>query len=195
MVYPKTGSILDETIRTGLSTQIFVSVNNVRIGGIQQLSISQNRNIDIIEEIGNEGNVDSVPKGSAKIDIVVERIVMDTLSLPESFSRSFKNIQAQRIPFIIEIMDTSTIFPVVHTCEGCWFSAFNPKFLANNYVISENATIKCERITSSQNGLSAVNGGLQGILYEYDEIERDTDVNGIRGRYTLSSLGDPLDSF
>lgn len=198
MTYPRTGSILTEHINTGLSTQIRVSVNNIPVGAIQSLTITQNRTIEISEEIGTEGNVDGFPKGSAKIDIIVNRIVFDGLTLPPAFSRCFTNIQAQRIPFNIEIMDNTNFesrLPIINTIEGCWFSQYSPTYEANNFIISEKATIKAERIITNQGGISAINGGKRGILFERDEIEIDTDINGSPGKYTIDNLGDPLINF
>lgn len=140
-----------------------------------------------MEEIGTDGIVDSHPKNAARIEFAVERIVFDQLKLTEAFSRGFINIQAQRIPFDIQIIDRSDQegqFSVVHTLHNCWFNSYSSAFNVNSYIVSESATIRAEKITTHRGGQSAVGGGLRGITFEYDEIERNTDVSGRVARFS-----------
>jgi len=189
MVYPSSGSLLYKNIQTGLSTLITVKIKGVTVGAIQELRIEQNREFTILEEIGTDGIVEIHPKGAAKIGFTVQRIVFDQLRLPESFSRGFLNIQAQRIPFDIDIIDNvfdNSIFSIVHSLKGCWFRGYTIPFNANNYIITETANLVCEKIISSQNNKNVSNGGFRNIPIEIDSIERQTDLNGIPGNFEPS---------
>jgi hypothetical protein len=196
--YPQTGSLLQNRINSGLSTQITIKVNNTTVGAVQRLSITQNRDLWRHEEIGTDGVVEIHPKGAAKIDLTVERIVFDGMRLPEAFARGFINLQAQRVPFDIHIIDNAEVRytgdAIVHVFNNCWFRQYNPQFHADSFIVSESAQIWCEYVTTTRNGVSAVIGGLRGIGYEHDTMERASDTKGFRGRYEKSNFGDPLES-
>lgn len=140
----------------------------------------------IWEEVGTDGIVEIHPKGAAKIDVSVERIVFDQMRITEAFQRGFINIQSQRFPFDIQVIDTSVSKTegdaIVHVIHSCWFKTYSPQFRADNFIINESANIVAERMTSMRNTISAVFGGDRGILFESDTIERSTDVNGRIGR-------------
>ena len=191
-MYPKSGSTLDSSISTGLSTQIAIKVGLNTVGAIKRLSITQNREIMVSEEIGTDGIVESHPVHAAKIELTVNRIVFDNLRLTEAFGRGYINIQAERIPFDIQVIDKSNSKldndALVHTFHNCWFKNYSPTYDTDNYIISESATLSCEKVTSSINGLSAVNGGKRGLFYEYDTVERSTDTRGIIGRLNSAGL-------
>jgi hypothetical protein len=143
------------------------------------------------EEIGTDGIIEIHPKGAAKISVSVQRVVFDGLRLPEAFARGFINIQSQRIPFNIEIIDRSDSVEigdaVVSTLNNCWFKNYSPTFTAESFIIREQADIACEYITTMRNAISAVQGGKRGVAFDFDTVERNTDVKGIRGR--LDSAG------
>jgi hypothetical protein len=192
--YPQSGSLLQDRINSGLSTQITIKVDGVTVGAVQRLSIAQNRDLHRWEEVGTDGIVEIHPKGAAKIDITVERVVFDGLKITEAFARGFVNIQAQRVPFDIQIVDRTSgdDNAVVHVLNNCWFRQYTPNFRADNFIVSESAQIWCEYITTSTRGLSASNGGYRKIGYVYDSIERATDVRGQRGRYEKYDTGNSL---
>jgi hypothetical protein len=194
LTYPNTHSYLGSDISSGLSTNIIIKVGKTTVGAIKSLSISQDRDINVFEEIGTDGIVETCPKGAAKVSVEVERIVFDNLRLPEAFSRGFINIQAQRIPFDIEIIDTSNSENeenhTISIIRGCWFRRYNPIYTIDNFIISERATIQGEYITTQQGGHSTVFGGNREIAFDFDTIERSTDVNGRKGR--VDSAGIPL---
>jgi hypothetical protein len=193
MTYPNSKSIIDSRINSGLSTQIIVKVENTTIGAIQRLSFRQDRDFWIHEEIGTDGIVEIHPKGAAKIAISVERIVFDDLRIPEAFARGFINLQSQRIPFDIQIIDrTGEQFfgDILHVFNNCWFKSYNPQFKVDSFIVSESAEIICEYVTTMRNSISAVFGGLRGVEYEHDTIERATDVDGRIGRYEQTNVGE-----
>lgn len=192
MTYPSSGSFLRPNISSGLSTQLIIKVENTAVGAIQGLTINQNRELAVWEEIGTEGIIEIHPKNATRIDISVQRIVFDELRLLESFARGFINLQAQRVPFDINIIDLSAANDMSnalsHICHNCWFKNYVIPVNSNNFLITESAQLFCEYITSMRNAQNASYGGLRGITYEYDTIERNTDLIGKRGRFTSAGL-------
>jgi hypothetical protein len=184
--YPQTGSLLSSLPQTSLSTLITVKVRGTPVGAIQELRIDQNRDMNVWEEIGTDGVVEIHPKGAAKITFSVTRIVFDQLRLPEAFNRGFLNLQAQRIPFDVEIVDTfagDNTLAAVHTLKECWFRRYSTPYRADNFLISETAELVCARITSMQGAGNVANGGTRGLPVEYDTIERETDFHGRPGKF------------
>ena len=188
MTYPKTESLLFSNIQTGLSTQIVIMANSNPIGAVQRLQISQRRDIKLWEEIGTDGIVESHPINATKISLDVTRIVFDNLRMTEAFGRGFINLQSQRFPFDIQVIDTSNIKgeimnSILHVFHNCWFKEYAPTFQADNFIVQETASLSCEYVTSTKRARSAVEGGARGITFEYDSIERETDTKGRRGRF------------
>lgn len=186
MEYPYTGSLLSSTPQAGLSTQIRVKVRGTAVGAIQELRIDQNRDMVVWEEIGTDGVVEIHPKGAAKISFSISRLVFDQLRLPEAFLRGFLNLQAQRLPFDIEIVDTlagDDMLAAIHTLKGCWFRRYSTPYRSDNYLVSETADLVCERIISMQGTGNVANGGVRGLPVEYDTIERETDFHGRPGKF------------
>ena len=196
MTYPSSRSTLNPKISSGLSTQITVKVSGVTVGAIQQLAVNQNRDMHRWEEIGTDGVVEIHPKGAARIELQITRVVFDDMRLPEAFARGFINLQAQRIPFDIQLVDRTSANistnAITHIFNNCWFKAYTPTFRADNFIVSENATIQCEYVTTNRNAVSAVYGGARGIGYERDSVERSTDINGHRGRLEPTSAGSAI---
>lgn len=191
--YPKSGSLLQPRINASLSTQIVVKVDGVTtVGAIQQLQINQTREMLTWEEIGTHGVIEIHPKNAAKIELTVQRLVFDKMRITEAFARGFVNINAQRIPFNIEIMDTSNGNGyneiITHYYHNCWFKSFNTVYNSNSYLITDTSNITCEYVTTYIDGLSSVNGGLRGITYIGDSIERNTDTYGERGSFNSAGF-------
>ncbi len=183
--YPQTGSLLSSKPQAGLSTLITVKVRGTPVGAIQELRIDQNRDLAIWEEIGTDGVVEIHPKGAAKITFSVTRLVFDQLRLPEAFSRGFLNLQAMRVPFDVEVVDTfagDAMLAAIHTLKGCWFRRYSTPYRAENFLVSETAELACERIISLQGTGNVANGGTRGITVEYDTVERSTDLHGRPGK-------------
>jgi hypothetical protein len=191
--FPSSGSTLSSNISSSLSAQITIKVVGTTVGAIQQLVINQNRDMHIWEEIGTSGIVEIHPKGAAKIDLQVTRVVFDDMRLPEAFARGFINLQAQRIPFDVQLIDRSNAATsadaIVHVFNNCWFKSYSPTFRAENFIVSETASIQCEYVTTHRNAASAVFGGLRGIGFDVDSVERSIDVNGQRGRLEPNRTG------
>jgi len=184
--YPISGSTLNKKIVSGLSTLIAVKVGNIAVGALKTLTISQSRDTAKWQEIGTDGFVENHPKNAANITVEATRIVFDGLSITEAFARGFFNIQSQRIPFDIQIIDRQSgdgSLAVVHTLHSCWFTKISTPYTADNFLITEVASIDCLKITTQRMGESATVGGVRGIGYEFDTIERSTDIKGAPGRF------------
>jgi len=192
--YPSTGTILDNPntgskTRTGLSTQIIVYVNGEPVGAIQSFQETQARSNKRISEVGTDGIIEIVPQAPAQVTLSVNRIVFDGLSLPESFSRGFKNIHAQRIPFDIVVIDKFTGTDndaVVTTYHNCWFSNLTKTYQVTDYTIAESANIDCEFVSSTRAGEAVaesqgVQGGREIPNRQIDAVEQATD-SGQAGR-------------
>jgi len=193
--YPRTGSILDSTTRTALSTQIIVMVDNEPVGAIQSFQETQRRNNSRITEVGTDGTIEIVPNQAADFSISVERIVYDGLSVTEAFSRGFRNIQAQRIPFDIVIIDQYTGTDddaVITTYRGCWFNSIGKTYSSSDYVISENVSIDVENVSTMRGGeavaLSQGTGGSRQISGQVDSVELLADSGARRGALDFPGL-------
>lgn len=201
--YPNTSTIFDKagvtggTTRTGLSTQIVVYVNGEPVGAIQSFAENQNRGTKNITEVGTDGIVEIVPSSAATFSLNITRIVFDGLSLPEAFSRGFKNIQSQRIPFDIVVIDkfTGTDNAVVTTYHNCWFKSLSKTYSSSDYVISEQANVDCEYVTSERAGEAvAASQGVAGAREipgrDIDAVEQAADAGkgGRRGSLDFPGL-------
>ena len=190
--YPQTGSVLDSYTKTGLSTQIVIMVNGNPVGAIQSFGEQQNRSIKPINEVGTDGQIELVPQSSTTIKLNIQRVVFDGLSVTEAFSRGFRNIAAQRIPFDIMVFDksaggTETSW-ITTTYHNCWFESLSKTYQTSDYVIMEQASVSAEHISTTQNaeplaGKSWDNKRDLGDGRDLDNVEAEADagVNGRRG--------------
>ena len=205
--FPNTSSILDTvtgqaSTNTGLSTQIVIRVNNEAVGALQRLQVSQNRNLQRIGEIGTDGVIEIVPDKFTTYELTVDRVVFDQLRLPESLSRGFRFISAQRVPFDIDVFDISNVNPpagpqssssggvVVHTYKNCWFTRYDTPYAADNYVITESATIWAETAFISNLANIDIPNNIRGITAQTDvqNIERQVNLGGRRGSLDASGV-------
>jgi len=199
--YPNTGTIFDNPdngskTRTALSTQIVVYVEGEPVGAIQTFQESQSRAIKQISEVGTDGIIENVPQSPAKVTLTINRIVFDGLSLPEAFSRGFRNIHAQRIPFDIVVIDKFTgdgDNAVVTTYHNCFFSQLGKNYQVSDYTIQENATVMPEFISTTRAGgpvadSQGVNGGREIPGRQVDSVEQSADTGTRRGPLDFAGL-------
>jgi hypothetical protein len=204
MAYLYTNSTTGSNLATGLSTQIIVEVNNTPVGAIQSISATQNRSLGEITEVGTDGIIEIVPNGPTRTSLRVTRIVFDGRRLTVALGRAFHNIQSQRFPFDIKIFDNSNAVAsnaegdpsasgqVVYIYKNCWFESTDVTYASRDYIITENASIKCEYVrTFTGDNQSAVPFGpnVQEVL-EFGtnaNIERAADV-GRRGSLDAAGL-------
>jgi hypothetical protein len=193
--YPRTGSILDSKTRTALSTQIIITVNGEPVGAVQSFSESQARSARRIYEIGTDGTLEIVPESPATFSLRIDRIVYDGLSVTESMSRGFRNIQAQRIPFDIVVIDQYTgvdLEAIITTYENCWFTSIEKAYNADNYIVTENVSVEVENIKTLRGGeavaLSQGAGGARQIPLQLDDVELLADSGVRRGSLDFPGL-------
>jgi hypothetical protein len=195
--FPNTGTFINAGNRTnsGLSTQIIIKVYNSPVGALQNLSVAQNRPLYRIPEIGTDGIIEIVPNAATTYELTANRIVFDQLRLPESFSRGFRFIAAQRVPFDIDVIDISGTDPnapdddsnkVVSTYKNCWFTRYETPYAADNYIITESATIWCETAYLVQIGRD---GSLRPVERQTDNAGIEADVNYGNRRGSLDAAG------
>lgn len=223
--YPQSGSLIsadkgavDGTrssgVHAGLSTQIIIKVQEFSVGAIQEITVNQNRTLKRYNEVGTDGVVEIIPTSPTAVNVSIRRIVFDGMSLPESFGRVFSNIQAQRIPFNIDLYQTQyaedvfeatpgittpnidigpsvrrrTGMPLVKRIHNCWFARLSTPYNANNFIISETAEIQAEYITTFMPALSQSlrQPWAQGAAV--DTIEREIDTTGRRASLSSVSL-------
>jgi hypothetical protein len=195
------GSPANEAINTTLSTQIIIKVNGEPVGALQKLTVSQKRPLERIKEVGTDGVIEIVPNGATEFTLTADRIVFDQLRLPESFSRGFRFINAQRLPFDIEVLDISNTDPgsptddkrvVSMVYRNCWFESYDTPYEANNYIVTESATIQCETAylsASTGEEETQVKMGLRGITPETDNASIEKNVNAGTRRGSMDTAG------
>lgn len=194
--YPRTGSILDSTTHTSLSTQVIIMVGTEPVGAVQDFSISQRRQNRRISEIGTDGTIEIVPQSRAEVTLNIRRVAFDGLSLPEGFSRGFRNLQAQRIPFDIVVIDQfsgTDDDAIITTFHNCWFNSLDKQYQAEDYIIIENAGVDVEYISETRGGeavaLSQGVGGSRQIAgIQTDEAELLADTGVRRGALDFAGL-------
>jgi hypothetical protein len=185
---------------TGLSTQIVIKVNDVAVGALQNLTVNQTRGLQRVVEIGTDGVVEIVPNAATTFELEATRVVFDQLRLPEAFSRGFRFINAQRIPFDIEIYDlgnaeSTLITPaeadtgtVIMKFLGCWFQRYSTPYAVDNYIINETATIWAE--TGSQTTPDSVPPNLRGRSFaQTDQTGIEVAVNQGKRRGGVDAQG------
>lgn len=193
--YPQTGSILDSKTRTSLSTQILIMVENEPVGTIQSFDSDQSRGIKRIHEVGTHGTLEGVPDSQTQYSLSVKRIVFDGLSITEAFSRGFRNINAQRIPFDIVVIDQFSgqdNDAVITTYEDCWFESVNKALNAENFVITEGVKIFVGNVRTLRGGeavaLSQGIGGGRQVSTQIDDVELLADSGARRGTLDFPGL-------
>lgn len=181
--YPTTGSTLDRRIRTGLSPLLVVKVNGEAVGAIQSLNPSESRQVARVQELGTDGVIELVPNAPTTVTLQVSRLVFDNLRLPPAFRRGFAHIQAQRLPFDIDVFDRThglanpNIGVQVTSYRNCYFSNYSATYQAANYQITENATIEAQYVDD----LLPVTAGFneRGLAPDLNQIENLANL-GIR---------------
>lgn len=200
MVYPQTGSIIQtatgaNTTQTAISTNIIISVGPNTVGAVQELNIDESRNIMMINEVGTDGHIDSVPNQSTNITGTCNRIRFNKMRVAEAFSRSFVHVHSQRFPFDIVIIDQwngSDNNALITTIRNVWIKSIGTRYQTNDWVITDSMTWEAETIyTTLANGPSAT-GGVQNIplaiLSPTSDIEQAADVGSRRGSLDAPGL-------
>ena len=207
MVYPHTGSILTDAgrnvTRTGVSTEIIIQVDGNPIGAIQSISYKEDRNIHMIDEVGTDGHIDSVPQKSTDISGDCTRVRFDNLRMASAFSRGFIHAASQRIPFDIVILDifaadesdadgfNGSDNVITTVIKNVWIRNLGVTYTVSDFVISETMSWVAEHIYSylgqGQNVVPAANARQIPII-DNDTFERATDIGQRRGALDAAGL-------
>jgi hypothetical protein len=176
---PNTGSTLFGTsananinkTSTGISTNIIIMVNNTAVGAIQSMAISEKRGIKMIDEVGTDGHIDSVPNVSTNITGSCQRVRFDKLRITEAFSRGFVHVQSQVYPFDIVILDKqkqATGSQISTVIKNVWISGIDYTYQISDWVITDTMTWEAETIFSvlnNGNSQPVAVGGERGVTH------------------------------
>ena len=181
----KTQTTLDQRIRSGLSPHIMAYIMDgdnslATVGAIQSLTVNETSGLKRIGETRNPRTVEIIPQGQDVITLNVRRVVFDGLRLTHALGCGFSHIRSQRWPFDIIVFDREhdgAMFNANQTWyRRCWFSSYSVDYRADNYLITENATLECEYVqelypvssVDNERGLKLrIDGGK--LEYSYDE--------------------------
>jgi len=206
------GSNVNKT-STALSTNIIIMVNNQPVGAVQSLQITEQRQVNPVDEVGTDGHIDSVPVKSTDITGSCTRIRFDRLRIAEAFSRGFVHVSSQVYPFDIVILDKqkrdqgSQISTVI---KNVWITNIQYAYDANNWIITDTMQWTAENIFSVLNngssqpvavggelGIKHMGAGPNGTVNIVSgdgivNIEQltDTGANGRRGSLDAAGLID-----
>jgi hypothetical protein len=194
---PNTGSIIEgpngrDRTGTGISTNIIIKVGATPVGAVQSLQVREQRNIQMIDEVGTDGHIDSVPIKSTDISGECRRTRFDRLRVTEAFGRGYLHVHAQRIPFDIDIYDSwngDGNNAIITTIKNVWIQSISYQYQADNWVIIDDMSWVAEAISSTINGGNAATGGERGAnILQINSIERQADKGQRRGALDAPGL-------
>ena len=182
-------AILDEQGRnrtaTHVSTNISIVVDGGVIGAIQKIDLIEGRGAaKMIDEVGTDGHIDSVPIKSSDITGNCTRIRFDKKRIAQAFHRGFVHAKCQRVPFDIEIHDffndsdpdhANTIITVV---RNVWISKISYAYSATEFTISESMEWTAEDIYSVMG-----NGDANVVPANNEVIINPFERNADNGKY------------
>lgn len=188
---------------TAISTNIIITVRNsngvnIPVGAVQSMAIDETRSIKMIDEVGTDGHIDSVPNQSTNIKGTCQRVRFDRLRVAEAFSRGFVHVASQAYPFDIVIFDKqklATGLQISTVIKNVWIAGISYTYQVSDWVITDNMTWEAEQIFSILNNGSSTpvaQGGELGLAFSNIPIERQTDTgtNGRRGSLDAPGLID-----
>lgn len=207
--YPQTGSLLNlgdnfatNTTNTAISTNILLAVRTPSgyqpIGAVQSMAISEKRAIKMIDEVGTDGHIDSVPNQSTNITGTCQRVRFQKLRVAEAFDRGFLHVAAQAYPFDIVIFDKQKFqvnAQVTTIIKNVWISGIDYTYQVSDWVITDSMTWEAEQIYSMVNGGPAAVGGQDNLYKPFGGasnptwIESQTDMGAGGRRGSLDAAG------
>jgi hypothetical protein len=209
--YPQTQSLLQlgdgfgtNTTNTAISTNILLAVRTPSgyqpIGAVQSMAISEKRAIKMIDEVGTDGHIDSVPNQSTNITGTCQRVRFQKLRVAESFDRGFLHVAAQVYPFDIVIFDKQKFNPIAQVTtviKNVWISGIDYTYQVSDWVITDSMTWEAEHIYSTVNGGPAAVGGQDNLYKPFggtnrpNWIETQTDMGSGGRRGSLDAAQYP----
>jgi len=198
--YPQTGSSLggptgQNNTNTAIATNIVIMVGPNMVGAVQTLTVTEDRALEFINEVGTDGHIDGVPKSSTNITGTCTRIRFDRMRIAEAFSRGYLHVSAQRVPFDIQIIDNwngDGNNALITTIKSVWIKSLASTYSATDWVITDTMNWEAEAIyTTLSNGNAALGSqgsGGRNIPLAIDSIERSADAGGRRGALDAPGL-------
>ena len=202
------------TTNTAIATNIIIAVRTpggyMPVGAIQSMAISEKRAIKMIDEVGTDGHIDSVPNQSTNITGTCQRVRFQALRVANAFDRGFVHVASQVYPFDIIIIDKqklSTDQRVSTVIKNVWISGIDYTYQVSDWVITDSMTWEAESIFSFLAGNKPAAGLGQGNLLgaqppfgldtqatvgggSWIESQVDTGTNGRRGSLDAAGLID-----
>lgn len=184
---------------THLSTNIIILVNGMTVAAVKSLQITEQRSIKMVDEVGNDGSIDSAPSSSTKISGTCNRTRFDKQRIAEAFMRGFVHIAAQRIPFDLEIQDNfagaGDESVIITTLRNVWFERINYTYSADEFIIAEDCSFVAESIDSILGSGGPVVGAVnnRGIPIEVNPFERQADMGLFRGSLDAAGILNAFD--
>lgn len=173
--------------KTALSTNIIIKARGFIVGAIQTMDIDEERSVEMIDEVGTDGHIDSAPIKSTDISGSCERVRFQRLRVSEAFGCPFVHVASQRIPFDIEIHDTfhdnDTNNRIITVLKNVWITKISYKFDAKNWIIADNMSFEGESIASllaNNNVVTGVANGQSGTIVR-NQYEQEADRGKYRG--------------
>ena len=185
---------------TAIATNILIAVRTPTgynpVGAVQTMQVKEDRTIKMVNEVGTDGHIDSVPTASTNITGSCKRVRFDKLRIAEAFDRSFMHVAAQVYPFDIIIIDrqkyalNSQVSTVI---KNVWIKSIDYTYDTDNWIISDTMSWEAETIYSLVNGGPAAVGGQLNLqpfgLNNPNWIERQTDSGANESRGSLDAAG------
>jgi hypothetical protein len=207
--YPQTGSILNlgdsfgtNTTETAISTNILIAVRTPSgyqpVGAVQSMQINESRQIKMIDEVGTDGHIDSVPNQSTNITGSCDRIRFQKLRVAEAFDRGFLHVAAQVYPFDIVIFDKqkyAVANQITTIIKNVWIKSIAYTYQISDWTITDKMDWEAEQIYSTMNGGPAAVGGQNSLLKPFGGannptwIESQTDMGASGRRGSLDAAG------
>src|SRR5512135_1285348 len=159
------------TTNTAIATNIIIAVRTrsgyMPVGAVQSMAISEKRPIKMIDEVGTDGHIDSVPNQSTSITGTCQRVRFQALRVANAFDRGFVHVSSQVYPFDIIIIDKqklSTDQRVSTVIKNVWISGIDYTYQVSDWVITDSMTWEAETIFSFLAGNKPAAGLGQGNL-------------------------------
>ena len=193
----------NNTIQTAVSTNILITVGPTPVGAVQMLSVKEQRRIAMIDEVGTDGHINSVPNQSTNITGQCKRVRYDRMRIAEAFGRSYIHAASQRFPFNLVIIDTfngnalnpsDTSQDIITTIRSVWISGLSYEYQTSDWVIYDTMDWEAEVISSvlGTGSVPAAQGGTRNIPLSMasptSNIEQAADTGLIWGG-SLSAPG------
>jgi hypothetical protein len=168
-----TGAQINKT-STAISTNIIIMVNDRAVGAVQSMAINEKRAIKMVDEVGTDGHIDSVPVSSTNITGTCQRIRFDRLRVAEAFSRGFIHVASQVYPFDIVVLDKqkrNAANQISTVIKNVWISGISYTYQADNWIITDNMEWEAETIYSFLN-----NGQGNGLIGQGTPVAQGGEI-------------------